>query len=208
MNKQQLTPKEIEALKHIRNWIAHRNHTPSMRELMKELGYKSPKSIQDIINSLEVKKIIKKFEPRGYKLLVNPDHGPMFANTVEVPLVGSAACGTPIFAEENIEGYIPVSTAIAKPGYKYYLLHAQGDSMNKAGINDGDVVLVKQQPTADDGEKVVALIDGEATIKEFYKSSNAVVLKPKSTNQEHKPIILTDDFQIQGVVIQTISNFK
>ena len=80
--------------------------------------------------------------------------------------------------------------------------------MNEAGINDGDIVLVRQQSVADPGDKVVALIDNEATIKEYHPVKGAIVLKPHSTNQEHKPIILTDDFQIQGVVVATIPNFE
>ena len=120
--------------------------------------------------------------------------------------MGLVTCGKPILAEENIEGFIPVSTAIAKPGAEYYILHASGDSMDKAGINDGEMVLVRKQPIADEGERVVALIDDEATIKEFRRSKGLVVLMPRSTNQEHKPIILTDNFQVQGVVVAVISN--
>ncbi|OPZ63120.1 MAG: LexA repressor [Candidatus Aerophobetes bacterium ADurb.Bin490] len=76
--------------------------------------------------------------------------------------------------------------------------------MNLAGINDGDAVLIRQQDTARNKDIVVALIDDEATIKEFNKSGDMVLLKPKSTNPKHKPIILTDDFMIQGIVVTTI----
>ena len=125
-----------------------------------------------------------------------------------MPLVGAAACGGPILAEENIEGFIPISTAIAKPGSKHYLLHARGDSMNRAGIKNGDMVLVRQRSTAEEGDKVVALIDNEATIKEYHRSNGMVVLMPRSTNREHKPIILTDDFQVQGVVVAVIPKLE
>ena len=80
--------------------------------------------------------------------------------------------------------------------------------MNQAKINDGDLVLVRQQPTANEGDKVVALIDVEETIKEFHSAQNMIVLKPKSSNKKHKPIILTDDFQIQGVVVATLPNLE
>ena len=151
--------------------------------------------------------VIKKSSTGDYQLLMDPDFGPFHAQTVNVPLVGTAACGNPILAEQNIEGYLPVSTSLAKPGSRYFLLRADGDSMNKAGIKNDDLVLVKQQAIANDGDKVVALIDDKATIKEFYKLKGAVVLKPKSTNQEHQPIILTEDFQIQGVVKAVIPKF-
>ncbi len=198
------TEKEIEAIRHIRNRLVHRGRTPSIRELMSDMGYKSPRSVQDILMRLEEKGVIKKFEDGNYQFIMDPDFGSAHAQTVSIPIVGSVACGAPILAEENIEGYISVSTAIAKKGCKYYLLHARGDSMNLAGINSGDFVLVKQQPTANIGDRVVALIDGEATIKEFHRMEDMIILKPKSSNKKHRPIILTDDFQIQGVVAAVI----
>lgn len=124
--------------------------------------------------------------------------------TVNIPLLGTIACGTPILAVGNIEAEIPVSTDLIKGSSKYFLLRAKGNSMNEVGINDGDLVLVKQQITAENGDFVVALIDDEATIKEFHKNSDAIVLKPKSTEQKHQPIILTRDFRIQGIVVATI----
>lgn len=208
MDKIDFSQKEIEAIRHIRNWLVHKAHTPSVRELMGALGYKSPRSAQDILGQLEAKGVIKKLTSGDYQLITGPDFGPLHAQTIDVPLVGTVACGSPITAEENIEGFIPVSVSLARPGSRYYLLRASGDSMNEAGINDGDIVLVRQQPAADPGDKVVALIDNEATIKEYHPVKGAIVLKPQSTNQEHKPIILTDDFQIQGVVVATIPNFE
>lgn len=198
--------KEIEALRHIRNWIVHNGHTPSIRELMAALNYKSPRSAQDILEQLEGKGAIKKFESGNYQLLNDPEMGPGHAQTIDVPIVGKVACGTPILAEENIEGYVSVSTTIAKKGFSYYLLRAEGDSMDKAGIDDGSLVLVRYQPVAEEGDKVVALIDDSATIKEYHRNDEAIILKPKSTNPSHKPIILTEDFQIQGIVIATITN--
>jgi len=207
MDKINFSQKEIEAIKHIRNWLVHRARTPSVRELMGALGYKSPRSAQDILEQLETKGVIKRMKSGDYQLITAPDFGSLHAQTVDVPLVGTAACGLPITAEENIEGFIPVSVSLARPGSKYYLLRASGDSMNEVGINDGDIVLVRQQPVADPGDKVIALIDNEATIKEYHPVKGAIILKPRSTNQEHKPIILTEDFQIQGVVVATIPNF-
>jgi repressor LexA len=124
--------------------------------------------------------------------------------TVNIPLLGTISCGTPMFANENIETEIQVSVDLIKGSSKYFLLRAKGNSMNEVGINDGDVVLVKQQNTAENGDFVVALIDDEATIKEFRKNSDAVLLKPRSTEQKHQPIILTRDFKIQGIVVATI----
>ena len=201
-----LTPKELEAVRHIRNYVAHYGRTPSVRELMRELKYKSPRSVQDLLEKLEEKMVVKRTKTGSIQLKNDPESSSSHAQTINVPIVGTVSCGTPIWAEENIESFVAVSTAIAKSGAKYFLLHASGDSMNKAGINDGDLVLVKQQSSAQNGDKVVALIDDKATIKEYKHAGNTIILQPKSTNHEHAPIILTEDFQIQGVVENVIPN--
>lgn len=195
---------EIAAIQHIRNWLTQQGRTPSVRELMTDLGYKSPRSVQDVLDKLIKKGIIKKHSKGDYQLIIDPDLGQSHAQTIQVPLLGNIAAGLPILAEENVEAHIPISTSIAKPGSKYFLLHVVGNSMNAAHINNDDLILVRQQPTAEEGDKVVALIDGEATVKEFHRGNGMIILKPRSTNPKHKPIILTDDFQIQGVVVKAI----
>ena len=127
------------------------------------------------------------------------------AQTVKIPLLGSVACGIPIFADENIEAEVSISIEMIKSGYKYFLLKAEGDSMNEAGVNNGDLLLIRQQPDANNGDRVLALIDDEATVKEYNKNGGMVILKPKSTNKIHQPIILTSNFRIQGVVEEVIS---
>ena len=124
---------------------------------------------------------------------------------VSIPLLGNVACGHPLFAEENVETEISVSIKFIKGDYKYFLLKAVGDSMNLAGINGGDLILIKQQQYAENGDRVVALIDNEATIKEYRNNGDHIVLLPKSTTKEHQPIILTRDFKIQGIVERVIS---
>jgi len=208
MAMERVTNRELEAVRHIRNWIARRSRTPSVRELMGAMGYKSPRSAQDILEQLARKGIIKKLSAGDYQLLHDPDLGRAHVQTVSVPVVGTVAAGTPILAEENIEGFLPISTSLAKPGHKYFLLRVKGDSMDKAGINDGDFVLVKQQPVADPGERVVALIDNEASIKEYHPQKNVVILKPRSRNPENKPIIVDQNFQIQGVVVATVQDLE
>ena len=203
-----LNPKEADAVRHIRNWITHKGRLPSVRELMAALGYKSPHSVTLLIKSLLGKGILRKRPCGELQFVKDPQESSSHARTVDVPLVGIVACGIPIFAQENIKAMIPVSVSLARPGHKYFLLRATGDSMDKAGINDGDLVLVRQQQTAENGDKVVALIDDEATVKEFQRHKNCVVLMPKSKNKDYKPIILTDNFQVQGVVVTAIPNFE
>ncbi|MCK4352574.1 repressor LexA [candidate division WOR-3 bacterium] len=205
MKSEKLSNKELEAIRHIRNSIMHKGQAPSIRELMTSMGYQSPRSISLIIDSLIKKGILqRKSDSKKLQIVKNLDDDETRAQTVDIPLVGVVACGTPILAEENIEAMFPVSTKWARPSSKYFLLRAKGDSMNEKGINDGDLVLVRQQIIADNGDIIVALIDDEATIKEFHFSGKTIVLKPRSTNEQHKPIILTRDFQIQGIVITSI----
>jgi len=203
-----LKPKESEALKSIRNYFMHRGKIPSMRELMASLGYKSPRSATLIIDSLIKKGFLKKRPDGEIQLIRSSENDANHERTVNIPLVGRVACGLPILAEENIEAMLPVSTKLAHPGSRYFFLRAIGDSMNEAGIDDGDFVLVRQQQSANDGDIVVALIDDEATIKEFHRKKSAVILKPRSSNKKHHPIILTSNFEIQGVVVTAISNFE
>jgi repressor LexA len=206
--QERFSQKQLEALKHIRDWLVRQGRPPSVRELMAALGYKSPKSAQDILEQLRAKGAIRKLSSGECQLIGDPGVEAQRAQTVSVPLVGVAACGGPMLAEENIEGYIAVSTAIAKPGRKYFLLRARGDSMDKAGIRDGDMVLVRQQPTADQGDRVVALIDQDATIKEYQRANDMVVLRPRSSNPRHKPILLTKDFRVQGIVETVVPNLE
>lgn len=207
MGEENISLKAREALRHIRAAVMHQSRVPSIRELMVSMNYKSPRSAMLLVEELLKEGFLEKKED-GSLRLVKDLREENTAITVPVPLVGIATCGTPILAQENIDAWIPVSVTIAKPGYKYFLLKAKGDSMNNAGINDGDLMLIKQQLSAHNGEIVVALIDDEATVKEFHQSGEFVTLKPRSTNEKHQPIILSRNFQIQGIVIATIPQIE
>lgn len=200
-----LKPVQRKALSFIRNRIVHGGPAPSVRELAAELGFSSARSAAVVIERLiELGYVKRRADDRSLQLLKMPEDPKDRASTIEVALVGSAACGTPLLAEENVEAMIPVSTRLARPPARYFLLRANGDSMTEAGIDDRALVLVRQQATAEDGDVVVALIDDEATIKELRRSANAAVLMPRSKNKSHKPIVLSRDFRVQGVVIATL----
>ncbi len=205
MGEEQLSVKAKEAFKHIRNWIMKYSMIPSVRELMQVMGYKSPRSAMLLMAELEENGFLERKADGSYKMVKDLSTNET-ARTVAVPLVGSISCGGALLAEENVEAYIPVSTSLVKPGYKYFLLRAVGDSMNEAGINPDDLVLVRQQSTAENGQRVVALIDDDATLKEFQHKGNVIALVPRSSNPKHKPIILERNFQVQGVIITSISN--
>ena len=203
----ELDSKQALAVKHIRNFLNHNGRMPSVRELMQAMEYKSPRSASVMLEKLVDRGVLNRC-PQTRKL--NFNDGVLAEsnniNTVEVPLVGTTSCSGPIFAEENIEAYYRISSQLAPSGSQYFFLRIQGDSMNEAGINDGDMVLIRQQNTAKPGDLVLALIDDEATIKKFIPEDGLVILKPCSTNPVHKPIILTHDFQIQGIVVRSFSN--
>ncbi len=208
MSSETITIKELEAVREIRNSLMHVGRIPSMRELMSSMGYRSPRSASLIIDKLIKKGVLRRKENGGLQFVKNLAEDTTRAQTVDVPLIGMVSCGMPILAEENTQALISVSTKLARPPHRYFLLKAKGDSMDQKGINDGDMVLVRQQTTAKNGDMVVALIDDEATIKEFHAAGETVVLKPRSRNKQHQPIVLTRDFQVQGVAVATIPDFE
>ena len=190
--------KEKQALSFIR--MKHRDTwlIPTMRELQDELWYASPRSIQIIFERLIDEGYMEKVEG---KLSLKKKQW-IWDFTVDIPLLWTVACGAPIFAEENIEAKIPVSVHIAQAPYKYFFLRAKGDSMNQKDIHDGDLILIREQHTANDNDIVVALIDDEATIKEFKHLWDSIALIPHSDNPKHKPIILQEDFLIQWLFVK------
>jgi len=199
--------KETLALREIRNSIINFGRCPSLRDLMNSLGYRSPRSASLLVNKLISKGVLRRNSSGSLQITRDIDDKANI-KTIDVPLLGSVPCGTPILTEENIQAGFPVSIKLARPPYKYFLLRAKGDSMNKKGIDEGNFVLVKQQSTAENGETIVALVDNEVTIKEYSASRHTVVLRPRSTNKIHKPIVAMRDFQVQGVVVTVIPNLE
>lgn len=197
-----LNEKDKRAFNFIRNTIVHSGHSPSLRDINEFTGGKSPRSASLVVDRLIKAKLLNKVNSKI--VLSNNSFNKVSENTINIPLVGNVSCGTPLFAEENIETKIPISTDIVKGNYKYFLLRAVGDSMNLENINDGDLVLVRQQTTAENGDKVVALINDEATIKIFERKDNIIILRPSSKNKKHRPIILSENLIIQGVVISVL----
>lgn len=203
----QLSLKEAQALRFIRNSLVQLAKSPSIREIQRELGYGSPRSAAQILNRLIKSRCVER-RSNGLLRIVKDLSDDGQARTVPIPLVGTAACGAPLLAEENIEAEIPVSITLAKPPHRYFLLRVKGDSMDRAKINNGDLVLVRQQSSAENGNIVVAVIDEEATIKEFRRTRTTVILRPKSSSSNHQPIILSESFQIQGVVVTAIPKLE
>lgn len=188
----------------IHDWLIEHGVPPTVEELRKALHLGSTRTVLRYLQWLEEGGDIERRPgARGIKILRAQKGG---LETVSVPLVGTVAAGPLTVAEENIEGWLRLPKTTLKPSSaKFFLLRVRGDSMNRATVNgdrieSGDLILVRQQPVAEPGEIVVALIDGEATTKRLQRGSNYFVLRPESTNPAHKPIMVDGDFRIAGVV--------
>lgn len=199
--RKSLTSSQKKVLSTITDLAHKKGAAPSMEELRVALDLSSISSVQRHTDALKAK---------GY---LNNTRGISFpepTNKVQIPLVGNVACGAPLLAMENIEAYIPYDASrIRGSASDYFFLRAIGDSMNAANvdgktIDDGDFVLVKKQQTAERGNRVVALIGDEATIKKFIPEDGYVSLQPESNNTQNKPILMFEDFSIQGVVEDVI----
>jgi len=194
-------------LRAIRNWLVHHGVPPTIEELRSNLGVGSTRTVLRYLKWLESEGDIERWSgSRGLRLLRDPERG---LQTVAVPLVGEVAAGTPILAEENREAWIRLPKADAPASSKYFLLRIRGNSMNQAKvpggtIENGDLILVRQQPTAEENAIVLALIDGEATVKRLANGPGYFLLKPESSDPSYEPILVDSDFQIQGVVIKVI----
>ncbi len=201
-----LTNKQIQFLLNLVAYIREESRAPTNREMQQITGLKSPRSVGQYLEVLEKAGYIKRGNgARNIKILQNPPTPQSdVGKTVQIPIAGYAPCGIPFLAEQNIENSVSVSVKLAKPPHRYFILKVKGDSMDKANINDGGMVLVRQQITANDGEIVVALIDDEATIKRLRYRNGYVSLEPVSSNPIHQPIILERDFRIQGVVVEAM----
>lgn len=204
-NTSDLTKRELEVLRAIRSYQVHKKDFPGYRKLGKELGYASPQSTAHFIDGLIRKGFITRKQNYEYEIDLDKAR-PYLENKDEIEIVmipmvmGSVPCGTAIISEGCIEARYPISKQIVRSADGYFLVRAKGDSMNKAKVNNGDVLLVKTQPTAEDGDMVVALIDGEVTMKQLKKADSYAALMPRSTNPDYKPIIISDNCSIQGVV--------
>ena len=189
---------DLKGFAFIRNQIVHTGVMPSLREIGREVGYESPRSVQLMLGRLAKRGLL--LYSKGVVKLSSRSTRALSEQTTVVPLVGSVACGLPSLAEQEPEVLLQVSTKIARPGHQYFFLRARGTSMNKSGIKDGDLLLVQHRSTATEGDKVVALINDEATVKLFHREGDVIVLKPNSTDKSHKPIVLSDELIIQGIV--------
>lgn len=200
-----LTPRQRKVLRYIRESLAKRGYPPSVREIGDAVGLKSPSSVAHQLNALERKGLLRKDPNRPRAVDIRPveetteewQHRPA---PIYVPVVGRIAAGGPILAEQNLEDVFPLPKELVGDG-AVFLLKVAGDSMVEAAITDGDWVAVRQQPIADNGQIVAAMIDGEATVKTLRRRDGHVWLDP--ANAAYEPIG-GDEATILGRVVAVL----
>ncbi len=192
-----ITDKQREILEYIKQEILNKGYPPTVREMCDAVHLKSTSSIHSHLESLEKNGYIRRdpSKPRTIEI-VDDNFNLTRREVVNVPVVGSIAAGQPLLAVQNIDNYFPIPSEYM-PNQDTFMLHVKGESMINAGIFDGDVILVKQQNTARNGEIVAALVDDSATVKTFYKEADHIRLQPENDTMD--PIIVAD-CQILGVV--------
>lgn len=196
--------KQLEILNYLKKEIKEKGYPPSVREICDAVDLKSTSTVHGHLNRLEQKGLIRRdpTKPRAIEIL-DESFYPMRQELVNVPIIGKVTAGQPILAVENIEDYFPLPVDYVKND-TVYMLHVQGDSMIEAGIFDKDLILVRKQSTAENGDIVVALIDEEATVKRFFREKDHIRLQPE--NPAMSPIIVKD-VTILGKVIGLFRKF-
>jgi len=206
MTTRKVTKERVLAV--IQQWFTKQHIAPTIDELRRVLRVGSTRTVLRYLRSLEEEGSIERWPgARGLRLLKSPT---ISIDTIPVPILGQISAGLPMLAEQNVEGWVRVPTDFLRPAAAhFFLLRVRGDSMNRAAvqgerIEDKDLVLVRQQPTADPNAIVVALVDGEATVKCLTHGPGYFVLKPISSNATHSPTIVSKDFAVQGLVCRVL----
>ena len=205
MTRPSLTERQRRILQYIEREITRRGHSPTIREIGEQFGITSTNGVRTHLTALIRKGYLKKTEfiSRGLELARS-----MSAGIDRVPLVGSVPAGNPIDSAENIEGELAIDESFLPAGEKFSLL-VKGESMTGAGILDGDTVIVKKQSEAEKGDIVVAIVDGEATVKRYFPERDKIRLQPE--NEEFEPILVSSEsgeFRIAGKVVSLLRRLR
>jgi len=204
-----ITERQREILDLILETVRRRGYPPSVREIGVAVGLSSPSTVHSHLSALVGAGLLRRdpSKPRAIEVIASHEEGDLRRAPVrDVPLVGRIAAGTPILAEEDIEEIFPLPTEIVGND-PVFMLRVQGDSMILAGIFDRDLVVIRRQPDARDGELVAALIDGEeATVKRLRREPGRVLLLPE--NPDYEPIVLTRGVEIIGKVVAVLRRVR
>jgi repressor LexA len=185
------TERQQRILEVIRTFTRERGYPPSVREIGERVGLSSSSTIHAHLKALERRGLISRdpTKPRALRSEPAGGNGPG-PESVVMPVIGKVAAGVPITAQEHLEGEFVLPSSFVPRSSDSFMLRVQGDSMIDAAILDGDLILVRPQKNANNGEIVVAMMDGEATVKRFYREDGRVRLQPE--NRSMTPIYATD----------------
>ena len=209
-NNNKISSRQEEILEFINKKIKEAGYPPSVREIAKAVGLSSSATVHSHLKKLEELGFLKRnpSKPRAISVISTHKQEPELNlsenNLVFVPVLGNIAAGKPILAEENIEDYFPLTPDFVKGQNEVFMLNVRGDSMVNAGILDRDLVVVRKQETAINGEIIVALLEEEATVKRFFKGKSEIKLMPENDYME--PMIVKD-VKILGKVIGIIRKY-
>lgn len=195
-----ITERQREIYEFIRATIDKRGIPPTMREIGEEFGIRSTNGVEGHLAALERSGFVTRERGKSRGLSVRAREHPSLS--VAIPLLGRVAAGLPVLSPENREGDVMIDPSFfsLKSAQNMFALKVKGDSMVNAHIVDGDTLLVRAQASARDGDIIVALVDGEATVKRFFQGKNQVRLQPE--NSAMKPILLDrGDFLIMGKAV-------
>lgn len=196
-----LTKRQKEILIFVQRYSDAHGYPPSVREIGQALGLTSSSTVHSHLSALEKKGYLRRdpSKPRALEILRDEREIPA-KKMVTVPIVGGVTAGLPILAQQNIEDYFPLPVDFVR-AEDCFILKVSGESMIGAGIFDGDLLVVRRQPTARDGDIVVARIEDEATVKRFYRESDRIRLQPENPRMEP---IFTRELAIEGVALAVI----
>ena len=201
MSYGKISKKQSEILEYMKNEILNRGFPPSVREICEAVNLKSTSSVHSHLETLEKNGYIRRdpTKPRAIEI-VDDNFNLVRRETVNVPIIGKVAAGEPLLAVQNVEGYFPIPSEYM-PNKQTFMLFVHRINMINAGIFSGDYVVVEKQENAENGDKVVALVEDSATIKTFYKEKDHIRLQPE--NDFMDPIVISPDqqFQVLGKVI-------
>ncbi len=194
----ELTEKQRQILEFVVDFMEDKGVTPTMREIASRFGFSAPASVRRHLEALEKKGYIRRHEGRARGIEpIRERIRRLFWQRDGIPLVGQVAAGQPILAEENIEDVLQLE-GLFPTEQGLFALRVKGDSMIEAGILEGDLLVVRPQPTANVGDIVVALLGDEGTVKRFGRAGDHIRLEP--ANKDYLPII-TQDARVVGVVV-------
>jgi repressor LexA len=207
--RRELTDRQRDIFDFIARTSRDRGYPPTIREIMEEFGIASTNGVRTTLAALEKKGYIRRHPmlSRGIEL-TGTSHGvaPVTDLVRKVPLLGRVAAGAPILAVEHAEQTLAVDPSFAPPG-EVFALRVSGDSMKGIGILDGDVVLARHQETASRGDVVVAVVDGEATVKRYFPEAGRVRLKAENAEFDDILVDPAQDFRIAGRLVSLMRRF-